>query len=182
MARRRSSVTNRSTISECPLRKCQARRRRAFTLVELLVVIGVIAALIALLLPAVQAARESARRAQCQSQLHQIGVALFRYANNPLRHDGPFPKALTEVLEHQEEFEILCCPSLERAGSPPSLQFYYGYQVGGRTRLQVLDSSQLPSVEIIMAIDKSGAHGPANDETSMNALYLDGHVGPGKLR
>ncbi|MCI0333902.1 MAG: DUF1559 domain-containing protein [Planctomycetes bacterium] len=64
-----------------------SQKKQAFTLVELLVVIAIIGILVALLLPAIQAAREAARRSGCQSNMHNVGLALMNY------HDanGVFP-------------------------------------------------------------------------------------------
>ena len=69
------------------LRTSPKRLRRGFTLIELLVVIAIIAVLIALLLPAVQSAREAARRIQCVNNMKQIGLGLHNYHDS----SGSFP-------------------------------------------------------------------------------------------
>lgn len=76
------------------------RRRRGFTVIELLVAVGVVSILLALLLPAVQQARESARQTQCRNRLRQFGLALGNYHQThglfPINYGrGPFDETNT---------------------------------------------------------------------------------------
>jgi prepilin-type N-terminal cleavage/methylation domain-containing protein len=83
--------------------------RAGFTILELLVVIGVVGLLAALLVPAVQGARGAARQAQCLSHLHQIGIAAQNYEATwrvfpgQLLHDGSWSRQLLPHLEQPED-------------------------------------------------------------------------------
>lgn len=93
-------------MSPFPIRK----RRAGFTLVELLVVIAIIGVLVALLLPAVQAAREAARRSACQNNLRQIGLATQNFHDNR----NAFPPLRIAGAEGWGTFWVLIMPYMEQ--------------------------------------------------------------------
>ena len=128
------------------------RRCRGFTLVELLVVIAIIGILIALLLPAVQAAREAARRSSCTNKLKQIGVALHNYHDTfktlPLGSDRDYSSATTWATQnHSWSARILGFMEQQAIFDqfPWEVWASHGSEPGNTLRRQVLNCYLCPS-------------------------------------
>ncbi len=106
--------------------------RRGFTLIELLVVIGIVSLLLGLVLPAVQSAREAARRARCASNLHQIGLALDGYDADyqcyPICHTSVLHPKMPGTLLYNGVFSIQdrLLPYLELSAVYDSINFDAG--------------------------------------------------------
>ncbi len=152
-------------------------RRRGFTLVELLVVIAIIGVLVALLLPAVQAAREAARRMSCSNNLKQLGLGLHNH------HDtyNEFPMGANNYREawpsNGTNWRAFILPFLEQSNITDNLSlddtsyFMAGGAAGGNAlngvdvlRNLVVDVYRCPST----TLDEIGGH---NNTQAMNATY-----------
>ncbi len=101
--------------------------RKAFTLIELLVVIAIIAVLIALLLPAVQQAREAARRTQCRNNLKQIGLGLHNYLDAFLVFPyGGSSRYAGNGFENSFNWRVMILPYLDQANLYNQMSPYMG--------------------------------------------------------
>jgi len=156
--------------------------RRAFTLVELLIVIAVIIILIALLLPAIGAARAKARQAQCASHLSQLHKAwTTALAKLPSLPPSQWPDKLMPYLE--QENKVLVCPDEVDASAAAS------YGMNSRTfrmadqdngRIVLLDYKAVEAKVVGRTIDQLNISWPAENAPrhfqQQNVAFLDGHI------
>ena len=166
----------------------------AFTLVELLVVLGVIGLLASLLLPAVSRATEAGRSTACLGNLRQVGIALELYVQDnhnrlPVLRDRLFDTNATPGLEshatmdvalayHLGATQVLRCPSdrkrfYEQTGSSYSWNSLLNGQDADHLRVFTLDFDphQIPVV-----FDKEAFHAARGPKRGVNYLYADGHI------
>ena len=162
-------------------------RERGFTLIELLVVIAIIAILIALLLPAVQMAREAARRSQCVNNLKQIGLAIHNY-HDDFRAFPPgsmfcSPDPVLGSIPSHWSGHALILPYLEQSGIYGSINFAlpvwgglgappYNVDVHATVRMQRLEVFLCPSDQ--NPGTGSSGYGPNNYMANWGVFHLDG--------
>jgi len=159
------------------------RRRRGFTLIELLVVIAIIGVLIALLLPAVQAAREAARRSQCTNNLKQLALGMANYESAVGCYPGAYPTLRLTALTEGGTWgcwspQALMLPFLEQKPVYDALNFnllnqgnttdYAGYVantsiVGTKLNVFLCPSSSIFTGGLYTRVDGSTIPSPGNN-------------------
>jgi prepilin-type processing-associated H-X9-DG protein len=167
-----------------------------FTIVELLVVVGVIAILAGLLLPAFTKAKGSGNRAQCINNLSQIGKALEMYAQD---HDGYFPGGCTSqkltdaaripvqglLSAYLRNNDLYKCPD-EREGLFETEGSSYiwnwlqidlpGNERSGQSKYSVVPFGEATASSFPVMIDAGAYHGKSGEKRSMNVLFADWSV------
>jgi prepilin-type N-terminal cleavage/methylation domain-containing protein/prepilin-type processing-associated H-X9-DG protein len=171
----------------------QSHSQRGFTLIELLVVIAIIAILIALLLPAVQQAREAARRTQCKNNLMQIGIAMHNYEmafemlpSGTVNLTGPI-RNLEEGYHMSWTVQLL--PAMEQAGLFGTINFNESVYAPANTgaRATVIATFQCPSDNRQSAgtSNYAGCFGGDDIAIDMNnngVLFLNSGIGYQEIR
>jgi prepilin-type N-terminal cleavage/methylation domain-containing protein len=150
------------------------RRRPGFTLVELLVVIAIIGVLVALLLPAVQSAREAARRMSCSNNLKQLSLALHNYEDT---HKA-FPPA--GIDSNHMSWVVMLLPYFEQK----ALYDQFNFNRGGwnaLNRITLVQGVRIKAIlcpDLLVKSDSYSLHVGNPDESNVSALHYYGVLGP----
>lgn len=163
---------------------CRATRS-GFTLIELLTVIGIMAMLVVMLLPAINYAREAARRTMCQSNLRQIGLAMRMHLDTrgvypdvaQMKTVTPDKPTLAQVLATyvEDSQPVFACPSDETYYAVEGLSYEYPNLIlANRKRKELEEEKRYKTTWVLYDFDDF--HGTPGEVGARNYLYADGHV------
>jgi prepilin-type N-terminal cleavage/methylation domain-containing protein/prepilin-type processing-associated H-X9-DG protein len=165
-------------------------KRNGFSLIELLVVIGIVALLTAIVLPSFGKAREMARRTKCAANLRSVGLGLRMYLNEsneimpiaaamPSQNLNDYPRICDVLANYVGDPETFRCPSdtvkkfFDREGS----SYQYDVMLGGSQVSESYLSERFGDSLTPVMYDYEPFHGRAGESGSTNYLFADLHVG-----
>ncbi len=172
------------------------KKINAFTLIELLVVIGILGILMAITLPALQQAKKTGKRAQCISNLKQIGLAIQVYANGNNNYfpwnctsqivANPTRTLLSTAVELDNKKDLFKCPDEnENLYATEGSSYIWNWtqielpgneQVGQKEYDTIPFGGMVPPENFAILMDAGPYHGPTGVKSAFNVLYASGRV------
>ena len=166
-------------------------RQRAFTLIEMLVVMAIVGIVAALLLPALARTREAGRSTACLSNLHQIGLGLQLYVqDNQNRMPVMYDKSTNSAVTNGPSIDVVLLPFVSGNSNvfrcPSDFEHLFeltGSSYSWNVLLNGQDADHLllltniyPESQIFVVFDKDKFHWVRGDQRAVNYLYADGHI------
>ena len=161
---------------------------RAFTLVELLVVISIIALLVGILLPALGKARDAAKSVVCRTNLHALAIGFRMYLDDnrevmPLAAQMPSaelfgrPTIMAYLAPHLDNREVFACPADKEYYDQEKTSYEYNALLGGQQVARSFLAERYGQGNVHVMRDFAPVHAKPGQVGAVNYLYADSHIG-----